>query len=166
MVALKQGPDDALVLTGANEVLVLMGVGDVLVELDDVLLELDKVLVEVDRVRVLALKVDAGACEDDEPVLAGVGILSTNEVVLSDTEDVVEEDLFPLPLPLPLPLLPLLPLSLPLPLLLLLLLPLPLPLLPLSFLANGLAAAHTPKRAAANRIGLTIVVCGVNGTGV
>lgn len=37
-----------------------------------------------------------------------------------------------------------------------------LPLLPLSFLTNGLATAHTAKKAAANRIGLTIVVCGVN----
>jgi hypothetical protein len=164
MVALKQGPDDALVLTGAKEALVLMGVGDVLVELDDVLLELDEVLVEVDRVEVLVLKVDDGACEDNELVLADIIILS----VLSGTEDVVDEDLFPLPLfPLPLPL-PLLPLPLlPLPLLPLPLLPLPLlPLLPLSFLANGLAAAHTPKKAAASRTSLTIIVYGENGTGV
>jgi hypothetical protein len=32
----------------------------------------------------------------------------------------------------------------------------------LSLLANGLAVAHAPKRAAANKICLTIVVCGVN----
>jgi hypothetical protein len=155
MVALKQGPDDTLVLTGASEVLVLMGAGDVLVELDDVLLELDEVLVEVDKVKALVLRVDDGACEDDELVL---------KVALSSTEDVVEDDLFPLPLfplPLPLPLLPLFPFPLPL-----LPLPLPLPLLPLSFLANGLAAAHTLKRAAAKRIGLTMVVCGVSGMGV
>jgi hypothetical protein len=169
MVALKQEPDDTLVLTGADEVLVLMGAGDVLVELDEVLLELDEmlveevlveevlveevlveeVLVEDDRVKVLELKVDDGGCEVDELVL---------KVVLRDTEELVEEDLLPLPLlpfpfPLPLPLLPLLPFPLPL-----LPLPFPLPLLPLSFLANGLAAAHTLKRAAAKRIGLTIVV--------
>jgi hypothetical protein len=180
MVALKQEPDDTLVLTGADEVLVLMGAGDVLVELDEVLLELDEmlveevlveevlvdevlveeVLVEDDRVKVLVLKVDDGGCVVDELVL---------KVVLRDTEELVEEDLlplplFPLPLPLPLPLLPF-PFPLPLPLLPLLPFPLPLlplpfplPLLPLSFLANGLAAAHTLKRAAARRIGLTIVV--------
>jgi hypothetical protein len=158
MVALKQGPDDALVLTGAKEALVLMGVGDVLVELDDMPLELNEVLVEVDRVEVLVLKVDDGACEDNELVLADIiAVLS----VLSDTEDFVGEDLFPLPLfPLPFPF----PFPLPLPLPLL---PLPLlPLLPLSFLANGLAAAHTPKKAAASRTSLTIIVCGENGTGL
>lgn len=142
MVALKQEPDGTLGVTGANEVLVLMGVRDVLVELDDVLLELDKALVELNRVEKLVLKVDDRTCEDDELVLAGV-----------------EEDLFPLSLfPLLLPFLLLLPLPLsPLPL------PLPLPLLLLSFLANGLAAAHTPKRAVASRTGLTIVVGGANG---
>jgi hypothetical protein len=101
MVALKQGPDDTLVLTAADEVLVLMGVGDVLLELDDMLLELDEVvvevdvllelnevLVEVDRLKVLVLRVDDGASEDDKVVLAEVA------------EDVVEEHLFPLPLPL------------------------------------------------------------------
>jgi hypothetical protein len=150
MVALKQEPDGALGLTGANEVLVLMGVGEVLVELDDVLLELDKVLVELDKVEALALKVDDCTREDDELVLAGVD------------EDLFPLPLFPLPLPLPLPLL----LPLALPLAFPLLLTLPLPLLPLSFLANGLAAAHTPKRAVASRTGLTIVVGGVNGIGV
>jgi hypothetical protein len=40
--------------------------------------------------------------------------------------------------------------------------------LPLSFplLVNGLAVANVPKRAAANRIDLTIVVCGMNDAGV
>jgi hypothetical protein len=157
MVASKQSPDDALVSTGASEVLVLTGAGDVLVELEDVLVELDEVLpeldevlVELDRLRVLVLEVDNDTREDDELVLLDTDIL----------ED-VEEDLFPLPLlplPLPLPLLPLFPLPLlPLPL------PLPLPLLPLSFLATGLAAAHMLKRAAAKRIGLTMAVCGVSG---
>jgi hypothetical protein len=150
MVASKQSPDDALVWTGASEVLVLTGAGDVLVELDEVLVELDEVLVELDRLRVLVLEVDNDTREDDELVLLDTDIL----------ED-VEEDLFPLPLlplPLPLPLLPLFPLPLlPLPL------PLPLPLLPLSFLATGLAAAHMLKRAAAKRIGLTMAVCGVSG---
>ena len=56
MVALKQGLDDALGSAGANEVLVLMGAGDVLVELDDVLLELVKVGTEVARVEVLVLE--------------------------------------------------------------------------------------------------------------
>ena len=56
MVALKQGLDDALGSTGANEVLVLIGAGDVLVELDDVLLELVKVGTEVARVEVLVLE--------------------------------------------------------------------------------------------------------------
>jgi hypothetical protein len=101
MVALKQGPDDTLVLTAADEVLVLMGIGDVLLELYgllleldevvvevDVLLELNEVLVEVDRLEVLVLRVDDGACEDDKLVLADVA------------EDVVEEHLVPLPLPL------------------------------------------------------------------
>jgi hypothetical protein len=87
-VALKQGPDDTLVLTAAAEVLVLMGVGDMLLELDDVLLGLNEVLLEVDRLKVLVLRVDDGACEDDKLVLADVA------------EDVVEEHLFPLPLPL------------------------------------------------------------------
>jgi hypothetical protein len=101
IVALKQGPDNTLVLTAADEVLVLMVVGDVLLELGDVMLELDEVvvevdvllelnevLVEVDRPKVLVLGVDDGACEDDKLVLADVA------------EDVVEEHLFPLPLPL------------------------------------------------------------------
>jgi hypothetical protein len=153
MVASKQSPDDALVSTGASEVLVLTGAGDVLVELDEVLVELDEVLVELDRLRVLVLEVDNDTREDDELLLLDTDIL----------ED-VEEDLFPLPLfPLPLPLLPLFPLPLlPLPFPF----PFPFPLLPLSFLATGLAAAHTLKRAAAKRIGLTIVVGGVNGMGV
>jgi len=56
MVALKQGLDDALGSASANEVLVLMGAGDVLVELDDVLLELVKVGTEVARVEVLVLE--------------------------------------------------------------------------------------------------------------
>jgi hypothetical protein len=101
MVALKQGPDDTLVLTAADEVLVLIGAGDMLLGLDDVLLELDEVVVEVDvllelnevpvevdRLKVLVLGVDDGACEGDTLVLADVA------------EDIVEEHLFPLPLPL------------------------------------------------------------------
>ena len=160
MVASKQSPDDALVSTGASEVLVLTGAVDVLVELEDVLVELvevlpelDEVLVELDRLRVLVLEVDNDTREDDELVLLDTDIL----------ED-VEEDLFPLPLfPLPLPLLPLFPLPLlPLPFPF----PLPLPLLPLSFLATGLAAAHMLKRAAAKRIGFTMAVCGVDDMGV
>jgi hypothetical protein len=157
MVASKQSPDDALVSTGASEVLVLTGAGDVLVELDEVLVELDEVLVELDRLRVLVLEVDNDTREDDELLLLDTDILEN-----------VEEDLFPLPLfPLPLPLLPLFPLPLlPLPFPFPFPFPFPLPLLPLSFLATGLAAAHTLKRAAAKRIGLTIVVGGVNGMGV
>jgi GTP-sensing pleiotropic transcriptional regulator CodY len=87
-VALKQGPDDTLVLTAADEVLVLMDVGEALLELDDALLELNEVLVEVDRLKVLVLRTDDSACEDDKLVLADVA------------EDIVKEHLFPLPLPL------------------------------------------------------------------
>jgi hypothetical protein len=103
-----------------------------------VLMGVDDVLVELDDV---LLELDKALVEVDR---VKVLVLKVDDGA-SDTEDVVEEDLLPLPL-LPLPL--------------------PLPLLPLSFLANGLAAAHAPKRAAANRIGRTIVVSSVNGIGV